>query len=211
MIDAIAWDIDGTLVDSEPLHQDCLMEVARHYGINIDDDPAQFVGISSSDIWRLLQRREPTGLSLEEWSDAIISAYVARVSEVQPFPGAVEAVAGFHAAGFAQCCVSNSSRTIVDANIGALGIAPYLAFSLSLDDVTAAKPHPDPYAIACRKLGRTPSGVLVVEDSPAGVQSGRAAGCTVLIVGTDFTDHADLPAVVGRLNGDRAIDHRART
>jgi HAD superfamily hydrolase (TIGR01509 family) len=201
MIDAIAWDIDGTLVDSEPLHQDCLMDVARHYGINIDDDPAQFVGISSNDIWRLLQRREPTGLSMDEWSAAIVSAYVARASEVRPFPGAVEAVAQFHAAGFAQCCVSNSSRTIVNANIAALGIAPLLDFSLSLDDVTAPKPHPDPYAIACRKMGRAPANVLVIEDSPAGAQSGLAAGCSVLVVGADFTDHADLPGTVARRNG----------
>jgi HAD superfamily hydrolase (TIGR01509 family) len=84
------------------------------------------------------------------------------------------------ARGVAQACVSNSGRRIVDANITALGIGKMIAFSLSLEDVSAGKPDPEPYREAARRLGAEPQGVVAVEDSGAGARSARAAGLYVV-------------------------------
>ena len=82
--------------------------------------------------------------------------------------------------GVAQACVSNSGRKIVDANIKALGIGKTIAFSLSLDDVSAGKPDPEPYREAARRFALPAAEVVAVEDSGAGARSARAAGLYVV-------------------------------
>ena len=88
---------------------------------------------------------------------------------LKPTPGALEAVRALAALGVAQACVSNSGRAIVDANLDALGIRPTMAFSISLDDVSAGKPDPEPYREAARRFA-LPGGVAAVEDSGAGAR-----------------------------------------
>ena len=82
--------------------------------------------------------------------------------------------------GVAQACVSNSGRTIVDANIEALGIAEFITFSLSLNDVSQGKPDPEPFREAARRLGAKPEATVAVEDSDPGARSARAAGLYVV-------------------------------
>jgi beta-phosphoglucomutase-like phosphatase (HAD superfamily) len=82
--------------------------------------------------------------------------------------------------GIAQGCVSNSGRTIVDANIEALGIGTIIAFSLSLDDVSSGKPDPEPYREAAHRFALPAAAVVAVEDSGAGARSARAAGLYVV-------------------------------
>ena len=111
------------------------------------------------------------------------------------------------ARGVAQACVSNSGRTIVDANIGALDIGGIIAFSLSLDDVTAGKPDPEPFRQAARRLGALPAATVAVEDSGAGARSARAAGLFVVgyaplgesFVGADrsIAHLSEVPALFG--------------
>jgi HAD superfamily hydrolase (TIGR01509 family) len=102
------------------------------------------------------------------------------VGELEPNPGALEAMRNLAQLGVAQACVSNSGRTIVDANIEALGIAKTIAFSLSLDDVSSGKPDPEPYREAARRFALPAAKVVAVEDSGAGARSARAAGLYVV-------------------------------
>src|SRR5450432_1446349 len=146
---AVAWDIDGTLIDSEPLHQRGLVAASADLGVDLSDlDPEAFRGVHARDIWKA----------------GIESYYVAHAAELEPNPGAIEAMRELAARGVAQACVSNSGRTIVDANIEALGIGKIIAFSLSLDDVSSGKPDPEPFREAARRLGVAPQATVAVED-----------------------------------------------
>ena len=186
MLKAVAWDIDGTLVDSEPLHHRALLAGSASFDVDLSDLPEEeFLGVHMADVWRILRPRMPEGLAEQAWLDTIIRHYVAHRHEARPMPGAVEAVRALSAAGIPQACVSNSSRPIVDANLDALGIAGLMAFSLSFDDVPRGKPDPSPYAEACRRLGLAPREVLAVEDSATGIASARAAGLACAALGFD--------------------------
>jgi len=179
-ISAIAWDIDGTLIDSEPLHDAVLEEVCLAYGAHLSDLPADhFRGKHMPEVWSVLEPRLRPGLAYGEWKDAIIDRYVARAPELVPINGALEVMHAFAAAGIRQACVSNSGRRVVDANLAALGIDRLIEFSISLDDVTEGKPAPEPYATAARRLGLAPGAVAAVEDSLPGATSARAAGLVV--------------------------------
>jgi HAD superfamily hydrolase (TIGR01509 family) len=178
---AVAWDIDGTLIDSEPLHQRGLVAASADLGVDLSDlDPEAFRGVHAIDIWTALRPRFPAGASPKAWIAAIEAYYVAHAGELKPIPGALEAMRELAARGVAQACVSNSGRRIVDANIKALGIGDMIAFSLSLEDVSSGKPDPEPYREAARRFGDEPKAVVAVEDSGAGARSARAAGLYVV-------------------------------
>lgn len=179
---AIAWDIDGTLIDSETLHGESLEAICRGLGVDLSDlGEEEFRGIHMHDVWEALRPRFPASLEREVWIGAILDHYVRHAPALTPLPGALEAIATLAARGIPQVCVSNSHRVIVDANLKALGVAPHIAFSISFDDVTAGKPDPEPYALACRRLGLDPGRVLAVEDSRAGAESASAAGLPVAL------------------------------
>jgi HAD superfamily hydrolase (TIGR01509 family) len=177
---AVAWDIDGTLIDSEPLHDAVLNEICFSYGATLTDiPPDHFRGVHMPDVWKALQHRHPKGLEEKEWYDAIIGRYVERAVELQPLPGALETMRALSAAGIRQVCVSNSGRRVVDANLAALAILDLIDFSISLDDVSAGKPEPEPYLLAASRLGIPTAEIAAVEDSVAGATSARAAGLRV--------------------------------
>ncbi len=205
---AVAWDIDGTLIDSEPLHQRSLVAASAALGADLSDlEPETFRGVHAVDIWKALKPRFPAGSSFDPWIAAIEGFYVAHAGELEPIPGALEAVLELAARGVAQACVSNSGRAIVDANIKALGIGKIIAFSLSLDDVLSGKPDPEPFREAARRLGSEPHATVAVEDSGAGARSARVAGLYVVgyspsgepFVGADrsITQLMEVVALVG--------------
>jgi len=178
---AVAWDIDGTLIDSEPLHQRALVAASAALGANLGDlEQEAFRGVHARDIWKALKPRFPDGSLFAAWIAAIEAYYVDHAGELAPVPGALEAMRELTARGVAQACVSNSGRRIVDANIKALGVGKMIAFSLSLDDVTSGKPDPEPFLKAARRLGVEPHATVAVEDSGAGARSARAAGLFVV-------------------------------
>ena len=178
---AVAWDIDGTLIDSEPLHERALAAASAALGADLSDlEPDAFRGVHAIDIWEALKPRFPAGSSFKTWIAAIEDHYVAHAGELEPIPGALEAIRKLAELGIAQGCVSNSGRTIVDANIEALGIGKIIAFSLSLDDVSSGKPDPEPYREAAHRFALPAAAVVAVEDSGAGARSARAAGLYVV-------------------------------
>jgi HAD superfamily hydrolase (TIGR01509 family) len=178
---AVAWDIDGTLIDSEPLHERAIVAASAALGDDLSDlEPYAFRGVHALDIWKALKPRFRAGSSFDTWIATIEAYYAAHVAELQPIPGGLEAMTKLAELGVAQACVSNSGRRIVDANIKALGIGKIIAFSMSLEDVSAGKPDPEPYREAARRLGAAPQAVVAVEDSGAGARSARAAGLYVV-------------------------------
>lgn len=186
---AVAWDIDGTLVDSEARHHRALLAASRAINVDLSDLPDQaFRGVHMLDVWNILRSRYPAKLELESWLSAINAEYVQDGEPMAVMPGAVETIRSLAEAGVPQVCVSNSSRSIVAANVEALGIGEYLIGLVTLDDVSAGKPAPEPYLAACRLLGLRPEQVLAIEDSDTGLRSAKAAGLQVL----HFDPTADL-------------------
>ncbi|MGX5666505.1 HAD family hydrolase [Rhizobium daejeonense] len=174
---AVAWDIDGTLVDSEPLHHRALVAASKDFGVDLTDLPDMaFRGVHMSDVWKRLQSRFPPGLAEQDWLDAINRHYIAHRHSLTTMPGAVETIRMLADLGITQVCVSNSCRAVVDANLDAMGISSCILFSISLDDVAEGKPSPIPYRMAAERLGLLPGSIVAIEDSFTGLTSARAAG-----------------------------------
>ncbi len=188
---AVAWDVDGTLVDSEPLHLQALQAVCAAHVVDLSEfGPTPFIGVGIHEVWQLLAPRFGAALGSGDaareaaFRAAVAEHYRAGVATLQPMPGAAEALQALAGLGVPMGAVSNSERTIVDANLRAIGARELMRFVITLDDVVQAKPHAEPYQRAAAALALPPNQVVAVEDSASGLQSARKAGLrTVLLVG----------------------------
>ena len=180
MIRAVLWDIDGTLLESEPLHWEALVTVTNAVGGRLTEDSyLSYLGLGMGAVFDKVTRAFDLSIDYQSWFDRITDHYVREAHRIPCRPGAVERVDALAARGVPQACVSNSSRRVVEANLRRLA-RPHLRFGLSRDDVVNGKPHPEPYLTAAEQLGVRPSECLVVEDSPVGAKAGKAAGMRVV-------------------------------
>ena len=184
-LSAVLWDMDGLLVDSEPLWTVAEVELAARLGGDFTDE------LKAAIVGTRLEVAVPTIL---RWYDADVgpeavaetSAWLlARMVELFAvdlplLPGVAGLLASLRDAGVPQALVSSSYRVLVDAVL-AHGIGPF-DVTVAGDDVGQGKPHPEPYLTAAARLGVDPRACVVVEDSPAGVAAGEAAGCAVVAV-----------------------------
>ena len=193
---AVLWDMDGTLVDTEPYWIDVEYALVEEYGGTWSHEHAlNLVGndllVSGAYI------REHGGVDLEpaEIVDRLLDGVIARIREQVPWrPGAVELLELLNAAGVPCALVTMSYERFVAPVLAAL---PEGAFATVVtgDAVTVGKPHPEPYLTAAAVLGVDPRACVAIEDSNTGAKSAEAAGCTVLVV----------PNHVPVLEGDRRV------
>ena len=206
---AMAWDVDGTLVDSEPLHLRALQSVCDAHGVDITDyGDTPFVGVAIGDVWRLLATRfeskfkQQPGIADGEFRRAMTRDYLEHASEVCVLPGARQALEHLSRLGVTLAAVSNSERPIVLANLRTIGVLDLFQVVVSLDDVGQPKPAAEPYLRALATMAVPAREAWAVEDSISGARSARAAGLRVLIVGED-----ELPQGDQRLSDLRNFQH----
>jgi len=183
VFDAILFDFDGVLADTEPVHFECWREVLSEFGIYLEWSSFQreFVGVSD---WKMLERlgaaRKPP-ISVEElWPSYTRKRelFQARVAAQPPFEQAtIDLLRELHG-NYKLAVVSSSHRQEIEPPLVRSGILPFLGALVCGNEVQNLKPAPEPYLRAAELLGA--SNPLVIEDSDPGVASGRAAGFEVL-------------------------------
>ena len=193
---AVLFDMDGTLIDSEPVWFETQARLLAGYGFELGPEHWEKVlGQPNEVSAKYLLRVSGIGLAWRELSDKIEIAMVEQLSQgIDLLPGAKELLVELQTAGVPTALVSASSRRIVDACIGGIG-ADFFRHTVSGDDVARTKPDPQPYLLAAELLGVDPAGCVVIEDSPIGTASGAAAGCRVLSVPHATVEVPDLPRV----------------
>jgi len=180
---AVLWDMDGTLVDTEPYWVESEFElVAEHGGTWSDEHALNLVGNDLLVSGRYI--REHAGIDLEpaEIVEQLLDRVVARVTREVPWrPGALDLLEDLRRNRVRCALVTMSYRRFV-API--LSVLPPDTFEVVVtgDAVTQGKPHPEPYQKAAAALGVDPTHTLAIEDSNTGARSAEAAGCTVLVV-----------------------------
>ena len=182
---AVLFDMDGLLVDTEPLWTQAEESLARRYGARFTPQAkAAVVGTRLDVAVPALLRLFGAPTTAEEVADAAAFLLDRMVGLFQePFglrAGAGGLLAQLRTAGVPAALVSSSYRVLVDAVL-ATGVGPF-ATTLAGDEVVRGKPDPEPYLVAAGRLGVRPLDCVVLEDSPAGVVSGLRAGCAVVAV-----------------------------
>lgn len=178
---AVYWDMDGTLIDSEPLHEQALIAVLTSLGITPPADlHDRVVGIAARPVYDMMREEFGLDLPFDDWILRKYVYYMEHAARLKPRPGAIEIFRDLKALGVAQAIVSNSDRLIVEINLRAIGIDAPGIKTVTRNDVRAGKPDPEPFLRAAYLTGVEPAESCVIEDSPTGATAGVAAGMRTL-------------------------------
>ena len=201
---AVIFDLDGVLIDSGPAHRESWRALGGELGIEVSDQAVGAVfGRQNRDIVPILfcddrtpQEVRRLGVRKEELYRDLVRGKVP-ISE-----GAVALVRYYHSGGYQLAVGSSTPRANIDLALGEMGIAELFGVIVSSEDVSVGKPDPTVFLTAASRLGVEPGDCLVIEDAPAGVEAGKAAGMVVVALAgshpSDKLGHADR--VISSLN-----------
>ncbi|MFJ3335649.1 HAD-IA family hydrolase [Streptomyces sp. NPDC086766] len=177
-LQAVLFDMDGTLVDTERLWWEAVEHVAGRPLTEADQPEVLGRAVEDTARWLGAATGAPAGPLARE----LHREFVSRVrTGVVPRPGALDLLDALARDGVPLALVTASPRAVADTVLEALGPGRFAA-SVTADDTERTKPAPDPYLAACRALGVDPAACVAVEDTRTGVRSAEAAGCAVLAV-----------------------------
>jgi sugar-phosphatase len=193
-VSAVLFDLDGVLVESRDATERVWLDWARKNGIEDGELRSAMHGVRSADVVRALR----PDLDAVVESEEIERRQAVDVDGLRAVPGAAAALRALK--GDRVAVVTSGTRPLALARLAAAGIEP-AAVMVFAGDVARGKPDPEGYLTAARRLGADPAEALVVEDAPAGIEAGRAAGmATVAVPSTHVPEelrHADV--VLGSL------------
>lgn len=194
--EAVLWDMDGTLVDTEPFWIDAELQLAADHGGSWSRELAlNLVGRDLLDSARFIREHMGIGLEPPQIVAYLLDKVTARLDDEVPWrPGALDLIDDLRTHGVPLALVTMSYSTFVQPVLASL---PPETFTdvVTGDAVARGKPDPEPYLKATRGLDVRPAGCLAIEDSDTGARSAESAGCTVLVV----------PHLVPVLEGGRRV------
>ena len=191
---AVMWDMDGTLLDTEPYWmaaEHALVE--EHGGVWTDEHARQLVGNDLMVSADYIRAHSPIELTPVEIVHELLASVVAMVQEHVPWrPGARELLESLVAQGVPCALVTMSWESLATAVVSNLPNGSFAAV-VTGDVVQHGKPHPEPYLVAARLLGVDLGSCVAIEDSPPGVASAVAAGIPTIAV----PHHVEVPETMG--------------
>lgn len=201
-MDALIFDFDGVIVDSEPVHMAGFAQVVEPLGITFtaEEYREHYLGLDDYEGLAVMAGNHGVSLTAEQ-IDALVERKTAYLQHhlaetVRPISGAVELIRAAAGAGLALGVCSGALRREIDVGLAALGIAEFFPVSLAAEEVENGKPHGEPYDKTRRALeahaGREilPRRCLAIEDSPTGITAAQAAGMKVLGLASSYPPHA---------------------
>jgi HAD superfamily hydrolase (TIGR01509 family) len=193
--DAILFDFDGVLIDSEPVHCACWAEVLQPLGVSLGWDyyRESCIGIDDREMLRMMATQSDPPRDWEQlWGayPAKRELFRQRMIAALPFAPALAPLLRRLHGSYKMAVVTSSARSEIEPLLEAAGLRHYFEIMVCGREAGALKPAPDPYLLAARQLGAHRP--LVVEDSPAGIASARAAGFEYI----EVRSVADVPALV---------------
>lgn len=197
--DAVIFDMDGLMLDSERAINACMAQAARELGHELPDSLwLQMIGGGEGLCRRLVSERigEAAADALLERSEVLYDAVAD--AGIDHRPGIVDLLQWLVARGIPRAVATSTRRPLAMRKLKAAGLLPYFDAVCTSSDVPRPKPAPDVYLLAARTLGVDPARCVVLEDSPTGVRAALAAGMTPI----------QVPDLLEPDDGVRALSHR---
>ncbi|WP_031086028.1 HAD family hydrolase [Streptomyces sp. NRRL WC-3549] len=182
---SVLFDLDGTLVDSEPNYYEAGRRLLARYGVQDFgwEDHARFIGVGTRETLTALRAEYGIEAPVDELlagKNALYLELAGRSTEA--FPRMRVLVERLHARGVAMAVASGSSRAVIAATLAVTGLDAHLPLYVSAEEVAHGKPAPDVFLEAARRLGAEPASCVVLEDAVPGVEAARAAGMRCVAV-----------------------------
>ncbi len=201
-IEGIIFDMDGVIVDNHRFHFRAWMEFASKYKFELNDEIYRndFNGKTNADLFQMIfgkiTEEEILAYSLEKE----VNYQKLYASEIKPHTGLVEFLKDLKSKNYRIALGTSAPTTNVDFTMNALGMRDYFDVIIDGSQVSKGKPDPEVYLKCAKSLGLHPNHCVVFEDSLAGLQSGKNAGCSIIGVATSHTREELLPTVKNIIN-----------
>jgi beta-phosphoglucomutase family hydrolase len=191
MVKAVIFDMDGVIVDSEPLHKEVEREMFTEFGMTISPEQQhRFTGTSNAGMWAQLKAEfklpKELGYYVAIKEERYLKALAANGS-VSLIPGAEELLKSLFNHGVPIALASSSSLTNIHLVLRKFSIGKYFKALASGEEVALAKPNPAVFLLAAQRLGVNPSNCVVIEDSTNGVLAAKAAGMACVGLQSDVS------------------------
>ncbi len=177
---AFIFDMDGVIVDSEPLHSRVKMETFEHFGLHFDaGELERYMGRTSADIFSdVLAREHRTDVTAEEIADYKHRHYLELVEQgaLAPIPGSLALIEHLREAGVPLALATSSWRRVVDTILRDWHLLDAFQSVISGADLPKSKPDPAIYRLSAEALGIPPAACTVLEDTSSGVAAAKGAG-----------------------------------
>lgn len=184
-IQAVIFDMDGVLVDSEPFWQQAELEVFGHLGLQLSDtDPLKTQGLTIEEVVEYWYQRFPWDKpDRHQVAREILDVVSQKIlAQGQPLPGVYKAIEQIQQAGIPMALATSSSSPLIQALLKKLGLTDAFMAKISAETLPFGKPHPELYLIACSALGVLPENCLAIEDSLNGIVAAKAAKMKVVAI-----------------------------
>ncbi len=217
-LEAILFDMDGLIVDTEPIHFQAFREYMKKHGIDMPESMmTDFIGLPEADNLRDLKAKFQLDVPLEQMVVERRAIYLGliRTLPLRVFPGFWEFSAAAGERGLKQAVVSSAPQEQVEIVLSRLfagrpdgPAAGYFDGIVTGNDIHRNKPAPDIYLEGAKRVGVAPGRCLALEDSTPGTQSAVSAGMTVLAIPNEYTEGMDFPGAAAVLPSlDAAREH----
>ena len=190
---AVIFDMDGVLVDGEPLHFETVNELLGREGKSISlEQYKPYMGTKTGwqDMITDFKLQHPREYYSPIYRELVLARYRERA---EALPGALSVVTAVRMSGQPLAVASSSIRPWVEACLAKIGLANAFETVVTGTEIVNGKPDPEIYLLGAQKLGVDPRQCLAFEDAPAGIESAKAAGMTVWAVRTEYTRDLVLP------------------
>ncbi|MEV0523058.1 HAD family phosphatase [Streptomyces sp. NPDC050439] len=181
---SVIFDLDGTLVDSEPNYYEASRELLAEHGVAYTwADNEQYVGIGTQETLATWKDRYGIGVPVAELLSELDRRYLALArADTHVFPEMRKFVERLHGAGVPMAVASGSSRAAIEAILAGTGLDALLTTVVSADEVAHGKPAPDVFLAAAALLGADPADCVVLEDAAPGAVAAHAAGMRCIAI-----------------------------
>lgn len=179
MINAVIFDLDGVLIDSEPLHCKADIMLLTEFGIDVPENYFdRFAGWADAAMWEEIKKEYHIAKSIDEIIELQLplKLKLLQESDHQAIPGIIEILKEIKTMQIPVAIASSSPKVFIEAAIRKIGIEQYFAVILSGHEVLRSKPEPDIFLKAAELLNVNPAECLVVEDSRSGTIAAKKAG-----------------------------------
>ncbi|HAV43631.1 TPA: hypothetical protein DCX15_06435 [bacterium] len=195
MIEAVIFDMDGLMVDTESFYTQAITEVAnkrgREFTLKLKQEMMGRQGIESMTIFKEQLELEETPLELLEERSKIFGGLL-NASRIEPLPGLLKLLDELRKEGIRRAIASSSKRCWIEIIVSRFGLDGEFEVIVSGDDVRYGKPDPEIYLLTARRLGLSPENCLVLEDAPVGVIAAKKAGMYCIVCPNQFSQGLDF-------------------
>jgi beta-phosphoglucomutase family hydrolase len=213
MLKAVIFDMDGVIIDSEPIHMKLENETYKKLSIEVTgEEHHSFVGSTSHYMWETLKNKYKLKQTLEELIEYDRSTYFKHLNskecEITLIDGVKELIEELHEKGIKLAIASSSPLNVIEVIAKKFQIEEYFEVFVTGDYVERSKPEPDIFLFAAEKLGVSPENCVVIEDSHNGVRAAKKAGMKCVGINTDAAGSQDISMADLVINSFKEVNYK---